>query len=186
MKNHRVKLLIAASLVLLLGLAAAIGFGLLDRGPTLSESELEAIARDWAADSMDGAAGDEFVEFIVANTTVNSPDSLRMYLKEHMDSGATWTYGPFEKADRDSNEASATVALQLEDIMPMTTAISQDDMDRIRALGLSLSTMPAEPGDFRNAFTLTFRLTVDPASKSVTDWRVEDGEAVYVHIPPAA
>ena len=180
MKNHRMKLLIAASLVLLLGLAAA-AFRLLDRQPTLSESEIEAIARAWTDDNMDGAARDELVEFIVANTAVNSKSLFRMYLKFHVASGATWTYGPFESAGNGSYDAYATVDLRFSDIMPPTVVVS----DEIKALGPSATTMPVEPGDYRNVFALTFLLTVDPASKSVTDWRVHDGEAVYVYdLPP--
>ena len=173
----RIKLLIAATLASMLGLAAFAAFNILAE-PSLSESELNAIARAWAADNMDGAAGDELVEFIVANTTVNSRSLLREYLKMHAGSGATWSYGPFESAERGSYEASATVALRLSDIMP--TVVS----DEIKAMGEDAATLPVEPGDFRNAFTLTFLLTVDPSSKSVTEWRVHDGKAVYVHIPP--
>ena len=179
MKNHRMKLVIVASLVLLLGLTAAVAFRLLDRQPSLSESELEAIARAWTDDNMDGAARDEPVEFIVTNTTVNSQSLLRMYLKFHVASGATWSYGPFESADRGSYEAYATVALRLSDIMPPPVV-----SDEIKAMGEDVKTLPVKPGDFRNAFTLTFLLTVAPASKSVTEWRVHDGEAVYIHILP--
>ena len=180
MKNRRMKLLIAASLVLLLGLAAFAAFAILAK-PTLSEPEIEAIARAWTDDNMDGAARDELVEFIVANTTVNSQIMLRMYLRRHVNSGATWTYGPFESAGNDSYDAYATVDLRFSDIMPPTVVVS----DEIKALGEAASTMPVEPGDYRNVFALTFLLTVDPASKSVTDWRVHDGESVYVYdLPP--
>lgn len=180
MKNHRMKLIIAASLVLLLGLAAAAAFRLLDRQPTLSESEIEAIARAWTDDNMDGAARDELIEFIVANTTVNSQIMLRMYLRRHVASGATWTYGPFESAGNGSYDAYATVDLRFSDIMPPPVV-----SDEIKALGEAATTMPVEPGDYRNVFALTFLLTVDPAPKSVTDWRVHDGEAVYVYeLPP--
>ena len=180
MKTRRMKLVIAASLVLLLGLAAA-AFRLLDRQPTLSESEIEAIARAWTDDNMDGAARDELVEFIVANTTVNSQIMLRMYLRRHVASGATWTYGPFESAGNGSYDAYATVDLRLSDITPPPVV-----SDEIKAMGDQLAaTLPVEPGDYRNVFALTFLLTVDPASKSVTDWRVHDGEAVYVYdLPP--
>ena len=176
----RIKLLIAATLASMLGLSAFAAFNILAE-PSLSESEIEAIARAWAEDNMDGAAGDELVEFIVANTTVNSQSLLREYLKIHAGSGATWSYGPFESADRGSYEASATVALRLSDIMPPPVV-----SDEIKAMGEDAETLPVEPGDFRNAFTLTFLLTVDPASKSVTEWRVHDGKAVYVHFPPTA
>ena len=167
----RMKLAIVAAIALTLGLGAFAAFYVLAE-PSLSESELEAIARDWAADNMDGAARDEFAEFISANTTVNSRILLREYLKAHMDSGAIWTYGPFANAGNGSYEASATVALRLSDIMPTA--------------GKPAPTAPVDPGDFRNAFTLTFLLTVDPASKSVTEWRVGDGKAVYVTFPPPA
>ena len=176
----RMKLAIAATLALTLGLAA-LAARAIPAEPSLSESELEAIARAWTDDNMDGAARDELVEFIVANTTVNSQILLRMYLKFHVASGATWSYGPFESADRGSYEAYATVALRLSDIMP-----PQVVSDEIKAMGEDVKTLPVEPGDFRNAFTLTFLLTVDPASKSVTEWRVDDGEAVYIHVPPSA
>ena len=167
----RTKIAIAAALALTLGLGAFAAFYILAEPSLSSESELEAIARDWAADNMDGAAKDELVEFIVANTTVNSRILLREYLKEHVDSGATtWTYGPFASADRGSYEASATVALRLSDVMPTA--------------GKPAPTATVDPSDFRNAFRLTFRLTVDPASKSVTEWRVDDGKAVYVTFPP--
>ena len=176
----RIKLLITVTLASMLGLSAFAAVNILSE-PSLSESEIEAIARAWAEDNMDGAAGDELVEFIVANTTVNSQSLLREYLKIHAGSGATWSYGPFESADRGSYEASATVALRLSDIMPPPVV-----SDEIKAMGEDAETLPVEPGDFRNAFTLTFLLTVDPASKSVTEWRVHDGKAVYVHIPPTA
>ena len=177
----RIKLLITVTLASMLGLSAFAAFNILAEPSSLSESEIEAITRAWAEDNMDGAAGDELVEFIVANTTVNSQSLLREYLKIHAGSGATWSYGPFESAERGSYEASATVALRLSDIMP--TVVS----DEIRAMGEDMETLPVdEPGDLRNAFTLTFLLTVDPASKSVTEWRVDEGEAVYVHIPPTA
>ena len=175
----RMKLAIAAILALTLGLAALAAFYILAE-PPLSESELDAIVRAWAEDNMDGAAGDEPVEFVVANTTVNSTGSLRLFLKARMDSGATWSYGPFAGAGGGSYEASATVALRLNDIMP---TLFPDEME---AAGKSAPTSQVDPGDFRNVFTLTFLLTVDPASKSATEWRVRDGEAVYVHIPPAA
>ena len=175
----RMKLAIAATFALTLGLAAFAACAI-PAEPSLSESELEAIARAWTDDNMDGAARDELVEFIVANTTVNSQILLRMYLKFHVASGATWSYGPFESADRGSYEAYATVALRFSDIMP-----PQVVSDEIKAMGQDVvNTLPVEPGDFRNAFTLTFLLTVDPASKSVTEWRVHDGEAVYIHVPP--
>ena len=176
----RIKLLITVTLASMLGLSAFAAFNILAE-PSLSESEIEAIARAWAEDNMDGAAGDELVEFIVANTTVNSQSLLREYLKIHAGSGATWSYGPFESADRGSYEASATVALRLSDIMPPPVV-----SDEIKAMGADAETLPVEPGDFRNAFTLTFLLTVDPASKSVTEWRVHDGKAVYVHFPTTA
>ena len=175
----RIKLLITVTLASMLGLSAFAAFNILAE-PSLSESEIEAIARAWTADNMDGAAGDELVEFIVANTTVNSQSLLREYLKIHAGSGATWSYGPFESVDRGSYEASATVALRLSDIMP---TVVHDEGEAARA---RLSASTVEPGDFRNAFTLTFLLTVDPASKSVTEWRVHDGKAVYVHFPPPA
>ena len=176
----RIKLAIVVTLASTLGLSAFAAFNILAE-PSLSESEIEAIARAWTEDNMDGAARDELVEFIVANTTVNSQSLLRMYLKVHVGSGATWTYGPFESADRGSYEAYATVALRLSDIMPPPVV-----SDEIKAMGSDAATLPVEPGDFRNAFTLTFLLIVDPASKSVTEWRVQDGEAVYIHIPPTA
>ena len=175
----RIKLLITVTLASMLGLSAFAAFNILAE-PSLSESEIEAIARAWAEDNMDGAAGDELVEFIVANTTVNSRSLLREYLKIHAGSGATWSYGPFESAERGSYEASATVALRLSDIMPTVVQYEGE------AAGAPLSAATVEPGDFRNAFTLTFLLTVDPASKSVTEWRVHDGKAVYVHFPPTA
>ena len=121
MKTRRIKIIILASLISLAVLvAAAIAFNPLDRQPSLSESELEAIARAWTEDNMDGAAGGELIEFIVANTTVNSPDLFRQYLKSRMDSGAAWTYGPFANAGGAPYEASATAVLRLEDIMPVT------------------------------------------------------------------
>ena len=170
----RMKLAIAAALALTLGLAAFAAFYILAE-PSLSESELDAIARDWAADNMDGAARDELVEFMVANTSVNSKILFREYLNVYVDSDATtWSYGPFESAGRGSYEAYATVALRLSDIMPPPVVL--DD------------TAPVAPGDytgdFRNAFRLTFLLTVDTDSKSVTEWRVGDGKAVYVGFPP--
>ena len=167
-----VKLAVIASIALIIGLAAAmaIAFNPLDRSPALSESELEAIARAWAADGVNGAAGDEMVEFIVANTTVNSPELLRQYLKPRLDSGATWTYGPFASAGGDSYEAFATATLHTSDIMPATVSYQP------KASGESAF---VDPGEFRNVFTLTFRLTVDAASESVTDWRAQDGQAIY-------
>ena len=174
----RIKLLITVTLASMLGLSAFAAFNILAEPSSLSESEIEAIARAWTADNMDGAAGDELVEFIVANTTVNSQSLLREYLKLHAGSGATWSYGPFESAERGSYEASATVALRLSDIMPM---VVHDE-----AAGTPLSSAPVDPGDIRDAFTLTFLLTVDPASKSVTEWRVHDGKALHVYFPPTA
>ena len=103
----RIKLAIVVTLASTLGLSAFAAFNILAE-PSLSESEIEAIARAWTEDNMDGAAGDELVEFIVANTTVNSRSLLREYLKIHAGSGATWSYGPFESADRGSYEAYAT------------------------------------------------------------------------------
>ena len=175
----RIKLLITVTLASMLGLSAFAAFNILSE-PSLSESEIEAIARAWAEDNMDGAAGDELVEFIVANTTVNSQSLLREYLKMRAGSGATWSYGPFESAERGSYEASATVALRLSDIMPIVVS------DEIKAMGEDAESLPVKSGNIRDAFTLTFLLTVDPASKSVTEWRVHDGKAVYVHFPPTA
>ena len=167
----RVKLAIIASIALTIVLAAAaIAFNPLGGRQALSESELDAVARAWAADGLNGAAGDELVEFIVANTTVNSPDLLRQYLKPRLDSGATWTYGPFADAGADSYEAFATATLHISDIMPVTVSYQP------KASGESAF---VDPGDFRNVFTLTFRLTVDAASESVTEWRAQDGQAIY-------
>ena len=175
----RMKIAIFASLlalIIVLAGAIAIAFNPLGGRPALSEPELKAIARAWAADNMDGAAGDELVEFIVANTTVNAPDLLREYLNVYMDSGATWTYGPFANAGRGSYEVSATVALRMEDIMPIEIS------DEVKASGAPTPTPLQDPGDFRNVFTMTFRLTMDAASKSVTGWRVHDGQAIYAPV----
>ena len=175
------KIALVASLALIIVLAAFAAFNILNilAGPSsLSEPELADIARAWTADSMSGAAGDELVEFIVANTAVNSPDLLRQYLKPRLDSGAAWTFGPFESAGADSYDAFATATLHISDVMPV----------EIKASGAPAPAPTAVvPGDFRNVFTLTFRLTVDAASKSVTGWRVQDGQAVYAPdiLPPA-
>ncbi len=177
------KIALVASLALIIVLAAFAAFNILNilAGPSsLSEPELADIARAWTADSMDGAAGDELVEFIVANTTVNSPDLLRQYLKPRLDSGAAWTFGPFASAGADSYEAFATATLHINDVMPMTISYETE------APGESAPTAVV-PGDFRNVFTMTFRLIVDAASKSVTEWRVQDGQAVFAPdiLPPA-
>ena len=132
--------------------------------PSLSEPE--KIARDWAEDNLDGVAGDELVKFISAKTNPMQPEMFRVYVKERLDLGTNWTYGPAVNVSDDLYNVTAMAIVRLGNIMP-TVYTNNDER--------------ASPNAFRpkKVFTMPFHLTVDMESLSVTDWLVHAEEFTY-------
>ena len=133
------------------------------------ESEIEKTARAWAANNINGAAGDEIVNLIMREFNTEQPDMLREYLKERVASATDWSYGPTETASENVYELTATASTLLHEMTPPPIFES--------AGGVKIPT--PDPADFRSVATAPFRLTVDADTMSVTDWRLRaDGAGV--------
>jgi len=132
-------------------------------------SEIEKTARAWAANNINGAAGDEIVNLIMRETNTEQPDILREYLTERVESATDWSYGPIATAGENMYELTATASTLLHEMMPPPTFESPG--------GVKIPT--PDPADFRSVATAPFRLTVDADTMSVTDWRLRaDGAGV--------
>ena len=136
--------------------------------PELS-SEIEKIARAWAANNINGAAGDEIVNLIVKESNTGQPDMFREYLRERVESATDWSYGPVAKASENVYELTAAASTRVHDTMPPPTF----------TLASGVNAPTPDPADFRRIATAPFRLTVDADTMSVTDWRLRaDGAGV--------
>ena len=145
--------------------SCAIGLG----RSVVVELEIEKTARAWAANNINGAAGDEIVNLIMREFNTEQPDMLREYLKERMESATDWSYGPIETAGENVYELTATASTLLHEMMPPPIFGS--------AGGVKIPT--PDPADFRSVATAPFRLTVDADTMTVTDWRLRaDGAGV--------
>ena len=95
------------------------------------------------------------------------PEMFRVYVKERLDLGTNWTYGPTVNVSDDLYEVTATAIVHLGNIMPSVYATDNNER--------------ASPGAFRpkRVFTMPFHLAVNMESSSVTDWRVHAEEFTY-------
>ena len=143
--------------------------GAADDSTLLVNSEVEKTARAWAANNINGVAGDEIVNLIMRETNTEQPDMLREYLTERVESFTNWSYGPIATAGENVYELTATASTLLHEMTPPPIFES--------AGGVKIPT--PDPADFRSVATAPFRLTVDADTMSVTDWRLRaDGAGV--------
>ena len=130
----------------------------------------EEIARAWAEDNIDGAAGDELVEFIVERSTTRQPEMLGEFLKERLRSATTWTYGPIVNQGGDRYEVTATASTDVHEIVP----------SKISGVPEGMPT----PGPFERVATMPFHLTIDLESRGVSDWHIHADESAYRETAP--
>ena len=150
----------------------------------LTEFDVEEIARAWAANGVNGAAGGEIADFIVEESITAQPEMLRDFLKRRLESVTTWNYGQIVRTGESRYEMTATATTRVHN------AIAMEVSPTIKFIGEPESAN--EPKDARvemarsltaSDFTHTriakmpFSLTVDLESDSVTDWRARRDEA---------
>ena len=142
------------------------------------EDELLETARDWTDNSIDGAAGDELVRFIVERSNTGQPEELGSFVKEGLRLATTWTYGPTVQLRGDRYEVTATASTRVHEIVPIQYIFLSQ--------GAQESDAPDGLDDPRKIVHMPFHLTINLGSKEVSDWHVHADEAIYdINVPLA-
>lgn len=148
----------------------------------LTEFDVEEIARAWAANGVNGAAGGEIADFIVEESITAQPEMLRDFLKRRLESVTTWNYGPIVRTGESRYEMTATATTRVHDAMepPMTIKFigepeSANEPEDARVE--MVRSLTASDFEYARIAKMPFSLTVDLESNGVTDWRARRDEA---------
>lgn len=148
----------------------------------LTEFDVEEIARAWAADSVNGAAGDEIADFIVEESITAQPEMLRDFLKRRMESVTTWNYGQIVRTGENRYETTATATTRVHDAMepPLTITFlgepeGADEPEDARVE--MVRSLKASDFTYARIAKMPFSLTVDLESDGVTEWRARRADA---------
>ena len=119
----------------------------------------EDVARAWTESSLESAAGDELVKFIVSISNTMQPELFSQYLNDRLYNSTTWSYAPALDVGNDQYEVVATASTNLHDIIPTVMLDNR------------------VPVGFTQVITMPFHLIVDMESESVIDWSAREDEA---------
>lgn len=153
-----------------------------DGSHILTEFDVEEIARAWAADSVNGAAGDEIADFIVEESITAQPEMLRDFLKRRMESVTTWNYGQIVRTGENRYETTATATTRVHDAMepPFTITFlgEPEGADEPKDARVEMvRSLTASDFTYARIAKMPFSLTVDLESDGVTEWRARRADA---------
>ena len=148
----------------------------------LTEFDVEEIARAWAADSVNGAAGDEIADFIVEESITAQPEMLRDFLKRRLESVTTWNYGQIVRTGENRYETTATATTRVHDAMepPLTITFlgEPEGADEPKDARVEMvRSLTASDFTYARIAKMPFSLTVDLESDGVTEWRARRADA---------